>query len=186
LAKTVHAALSLFMSGRIPGKVIVHDCREPVLEVDAFAQAIGGNEDGLVGFGEACHPFPSFFRGEFARDGIHGSLREERPEVLGDVVSRGDVPAEDDRPSLELQELCQVFAQSLELGVSFASAEGAGLFDEFLELVGLHDGTRRFHVGGGAEVVVGSVLELSIIREGGNFLGLSFQACRECSFGGGG
>ncbi len=45
---------------------------------------------------------------------------------------------------------------------------------------------RGFHVGGGAEVVVGSILKFSIVREGGDFLGCSFQPRREGSLGGGG
>ena len=76
-----------------------------------------------------------------------------------------------------------MFAQSLKLGVAFASTERAGLFDESLELVGLHDGTWGFHIGGSSKVVVRSVVEFSIIREGGDFLSRSLQPGRKGSFG---
>ena len=44
LAEAVDAALALLVTRRIPGKVIVDDCVEAFLEVDAFAEAVGGDE----------------------------------------------------------------------------------------------------------------------------------------------
>ena len=45
LAEAVNAAFALFQAVRIPRQVVVQDSGEELLEVDAFAQAVGGDED---------------------------------------------------------------------------------------------------------------------------------------------
>ena len=47
LAEAVDAAFALLMPGRVPRQVVVDDGVEELLEVDAFGQAIGGDEDAL-------------------------------------------------------------------------------------------------------------------------------------------
>ena len=44
LAEPVDPAFALLVAGRIPGQVVVHDGSEPVLEVDAFGEAVGGDQ----------------------------------------------------------------------------------------------------------------------------------------------
>ena len=53
LAVAVHAAFALLVARRIPRKVVVDDGVEMVLEVDAFAQAVGADEHALLGLGQA-------------------------------------------------------------------------------------------------------------------------------------
>ena len=48
LAEAVDAALALLVTGRVPGKVVVDDCVEAFLEVDALAEAVGGDEHVLL------------------------------------------------------------------------------------------------------------------------------------------
>ena len=45
LAVAVHAALALFVARRVPCEVVVDDRVEAALEVDAFGQAVGRDED---------------------------------------------------------------------------------------------------------------------------------------------
>ena len=45
LAEAVDAAFALFVAGGVPGEVVVDDGVEVVLEVDAFGQAVGGDQD---------------------------------------------------------------------------------------------------------------------------------------------
>ena len=52
LAVAVHAALALLVAGGVPGQVVVDDGVEVVLEVDALAQAVGGDQDALVGLAQ--------------------------------------------------------------------------------------------------------------------------------------
>ena len=44
LAESVDAALALLVSGGIPGEVVMHDRGESVLQVDAFGEAVGGDQ----------------------------------------------------------------------------------------------------------------------------------------------
>src|SRR5258707_2071550 len=90
------------MSGGIPGEVVMQDGGESVLEVDAFGEAVGGDQDarpsvssevGDTGFAflwreGACHSLHT-------RGGM--GFGERRGEVLGEVLGRRDVSAEEDR-----------------------------------------------------------------------------------------
>ena len=55
LAEPVDAALALFVAGRVPGQVVVHDGLERVLQVDALGQAVGGDQHvACLGGGEVA------------------------------------------------------------------------------------------------------------------------------------
>ena len=102
LAESVDAALALFVAGGIPGEVVVHDGGESVLEVDAFGQAVGGDQDaGPVVGGEVVDAGSAFLRRQGAGDGLDPRGRdgfgERSGEVLGEVLGGRDVAAEDDR-----------------------------------------------------------------------------------------
>ncbi len=69
---------------------------EGVLEVDAFAQAVGADEDagpfGVEGLDAAF----AFFGGEEAADGFDGGALELLAQVVGDVVDGGNEATKDD------------------------------------------------------------------------------------------
>ena len=44
LAEPVDAAFALFVAGGVPGEVVVDDGGEALLQVDAFGQAVGGDQ----------------------------------------------------------------------------------------------------------------------------------------------
>ena len=102
LAESVDAALSLLMSGGVPGEVVMQDGGESVLEVDAFGEAVGGDQDARPSVG--VRSLTRVSRSSGGRVPVTASTRaagmgfgEGRGEVLGEVLGRRDVSAEEDR-----------------------------------------------------------------------------------------
>ena len=60
LSEPVRPSFALFVAGGIPGQVVVHDCIEVVLQIDAFGEAVGGykhGRDAFVEFSKRLHLF---------------------------------------------------------------------------------------------------------------------------------
>ena len=78
LAEPVDAALALLVPGRVPGEVVVDDGVEVVLQVHAFGQAVGGDQDAL----------PALFAGGLreALDAVHALRRGQRAVDRCDTV----------------------------------------------------------------------------------------------------
>ena len=55
LSVAVDAAFALFVAGRVPAQVVVHDGVEMILQVDAFAEAVGGDQQPSGEGAEAGH-----------------------------------------------------------------------------------------------------------------------------------
>ena len=79
----------------------MQDAGEMLLQVDAFAQAIGGDQHPR---GDSPHLLDALlaqFVGQFAGDDLKIELGEflleQRRQAAADVIGRGDVAAEDDR-----------------------------------------------------------------------------------------
>ena len=69
LAEAVHAALALLQAVGIPGQIVVKGGVEGVLQVDAFTQAVGGDEDAAAFLGELRHLGPPLVVTQQAGDG---------------------------------------------------------------------------------------------------------------------
>ena len=67
LAVAVDAAFALLVAGRVPGQVVVHDRVEVVLQVDALAQAVGGDQHALLVLGQAASTRPRVRRAAACR-----------------------------------------------------------------------------------------------------------------------
>ena len=102
LAEAVNAAFALFKAVGIPGKIVVQNGGEDFLKVDAFAEAIGGDEDAGLGLipGHLRNAVPTNVVGIFAGDDLEIELRillaEGRAEMGTEVYGGFDVAAEDD------------------------------------------------------------------------------------------
>ncbi len=101
LPKAVDAPLALLQPVGVPGQVVVQHGGEVLLQVDAFAQTVGGDQHAQ---GRLAHLFDALFAqvvGQFAGDDLQIELGEfrlqRRRQLLAHVVGRGDVAAEDDR-----------------------------------------------------------------------------------------
>ena len=101
LAESVDPTFSLLVSGRVPGQVVVDDGLECVLQVDAFGEAVGRDQD-LVA--RRRPPRRARRRGRpVPRTGARRSRHRRRcssacpRRCVGDVVGGLDEPAEHDR-----------------------------------------------------------------------------------------
>ena len=71
LAESVDSAFALFVAGGVPGQVVMHDGGESVLEVDAFGEAVGGDQHARPGVvGEAVDADFAFLGRQGAGDGL--------------------------------------------------------------------------------------------------------------------
>ena len=102
LPESVYPALPLFVSGRVPRQVVVQDGGKPVLQVDAFGEAVGCDQHpGPIMISEVPDARFAFLGRKVAGHGLRPRGRvgfgEGSGEVLGEVVGGWDVAAEDDR-----------------------------------------------------------------------------------------
>jgi hypothetical protein len=99
LAKAVHAALALFQAVRVPRQVVVQHAGEVLLQVDALAQAVGGNEDAQRCLAHLLDALFAHVVGQFTGDDLQVELGEllleHRCKLLADIVGGGNVAAED-------------------------------------------------------------------------------------------
>src|SRR5262249_9154941 len=102
----------------VPGKVVVDDGVEVLLEVDSLGEAVGGDEDALLGLAEREHALLSLCGGKLARDGLYADAFELRAERVGEVVRRRNEAAEDDWVVAVCDELCDQFDAFDELWVA--------------------------------------------------------------------
>ena len=118
LPKAVHASLALLVAGGVPAQVIVHHGVKAFLEVDALAQAVGGDQD-------APGVRPELLDAELALGGRQcarhrGDLDapgQGFPQFLGHVLGGGDKAAEQDRAVPVLQQLFRDRRRLGQLGV---------------------------------------------------------------------
>ena len=130
LAEPVHAALALFVAGRVPGEVVVHDGLEVLLEVHALGQAVGRDQDGALRLvpGQTVDARHTLVRRQRPGDGGDRVAVAQAPgQVLGDVFGGVDEAAEDHRVVPVEQQLLRGLLDQLELLVAGAfELPGAG------------------------------------------------------------
>ena len=144
MAEAIDSALTLLVAGGIPSEVVVNDGGEDVLEVDAFGEAVGGDENGLLGFTEEVDPLLTFVGGILAGDGLDGCPLELRGEMQGDVAGGSDIAAEDNRTEPVFEQAAKVGDEGGKFGIAFGAVEAMGGGDEGFEFTGLlvHGGSR--------------------------------------------
>ena len=180
LAEAVHAAFALLQAVGIPGQIVMEGGVEGVLEVDAFTEAVSGDEDAAAFLGQLRHLCPALVVAEQSGDRGDADVvelgAEEALQALGDVVSRGDVAAPDDGIEAFAEKAGDQFGAAGELGVAGRVGDGFGEAREVAEFaaVGLRHGLfGGFDRGRGLAVVGLFVAGLeNVLAEIGFLLGL--------------
>ena len=96
LAEAVDTTLALLVARRVPREIVVNDGVELLLQVDAFRQAVGGDENpGALGRAELRHALLALLGGHLAGHGVDGGARQARAEVAGHVARGRDEATED-------------------------------------------------------------------------------------------
>ena len=88
LAEAVDAALALFQAVRVPGQVVVQDGGEVFLQVDALAEAVGGDQDARLVARHLLDALLAEVVGVFAGD----DLEVELGELLASAPGRAARP----------------------------------------------------------------------------------------------
>ncbi|CAM5423085.1 hypothetical protein RLIN73S_07523 [Rhodanobacter lindaniclasticus] len=68
LAEAVDTAFALFVAGGIPRQIVVNHSIEVVLQVDAFGQAVGGDQQATISLAQGLDAALAIFGWEFAGD----------------------------------------------------------------------------------------------------------------------
>ncbi len=130
MAKAVDTAFALLVAGGIPGRVVLNDGVRELLEVDAFGEAIGGDQDALGGFAQLGDAGFAFFRRDVAGDGVDGVVREGLGEGGAQVFGGGDEAAENDGRETVVEKLLDDGFDGGELGVLAGWRSCAGTAQE--------------------------------------------------------
>ena len=174
LPDAVNAAEALLQAIRVPGQVVVHH-QVGVLEVDAFAGGIGGDENSHIGVGAEQRLEAAAFvavRAAMNRDDRVG-VAEHAGDPLMQVVQRVAVFGEDDELPLppggvvHLRIVLEDFREFIPLAVLAGGDDGLGLLLEPLE-----DDDLRLQFGdrlGGSRLVDQRLLEVLLLL-GGQFV----------------
>ena len=129
LAEPVHAALPLLVAGRVPGQVVVDDGLKVVLQVDAFGQAVGGDQyPAAVLLGQRGDARDTLGRWQRSgHDGDVGGPLEGLCEVRAHVLGGGDEAAEHDGVESVGQQTFDDLRQLGEFRVVFRAVQVVGL-----------------------------------------------------------
>ncbi len=129
LAEAVHPAFALFVTGRIPTEVVVHDRIEVFLEVDSFAETFGADQDAFGRLSKFYDAGLAICRRHEAGNGDDlDVLGKPLAQLLGHVLGGRDESAEEDRTIAVFEEALDQIHGFKELGVLFA--------DEFFRFAG--------------------------------------------------
>ena len=163
LTEPVDATLALFVAGGVPGQVVVDDCLELVLKVDAFRETVGCNEDVVaLDSRQFVDPCGSFLGRQGSGDDCNGRVATEcLLELLANVFGGVDEPAEDDGLESVGEQLLDDGDELGQLGVLLA-LEGLGNREELPKqalflAAGLTDVRPWCGIGGFGGLVVGKV-----------------------------
>src|SRR5262249_12304909 len=104
LSEAIDAPFPLLVAGGVPRQIVVYDRIEIGLEVDAFGEAIGGDEDALVELAEGVDPGLAFLRWQRPPDDLHPVVLERGCDGRADRLSGGDEATKDNGREAILQE----------------------------------------------------------------------------------
>jgi hypothetical protein len=119
----VNATFTLLVASRIPRQIVVEDRVEVLLQVDAFAEAIGGDKYSARKCAECSDAFFTFSRSELpGYTGDFGALRDlvAGTNSRGDVLRSLDEAAKDNRLVTVFQKRRNDADRPGELGIRFA------------------------------------------------------------------
>src|SRR5581483_3494338 len=117
------------------GEVIMDDGGEALLQVDTLGQAVGGDQHTypIVG-GEVFYPRFAFLRWQGPGDRFDPQgrvfARQQRPQLVGEVLGGRDVAAEDDGVEPVADQRVHDRREALELGVTLRPAQRRRLLGE--------------------------------------------------------
>src|SRR6266700_3886899 len=127
LPEPVDPALALLVPGRVPGQVGVDYGLEAALQVDAFRQAVGGNEHRAAGVivGQVLDPLLALVRRQDAGDRGHRVVGAQMSrQVLCHILGRVDETAEHNRVVALKEQFGDDLGEQGELGVVGAFQPG--------------------------------------------------------------
>ena len=122
LAETIDPTLALLMAGGVPSQIVVHHCREQVLQVDSLRKAIGGDKDAAPA--GLCAPFHVFnfaatlLGAELAGHHIHQHFGKVLLQLGTDVMGGGHVAAKNHRGEAVFHQARHVRDEGGQLGVT--------------------------------------------------------------------
>ena len=131
----------------------MHHCREQALQVDTFGQAVGGDQDALLGVTQFGDSGFALARGKFTGYGLDRGILELAPQEIGQVVGRGDVAAEHHRLEAFFDQALQMLVELGELGVVGGAGQVVGGSNQVLQAGGVFGLCRRLNVVGGEGIV---------------------------------
>ena len=169
---------------------------EPCLEVDAFREAVSGDEDPSGTFAKVGDAAIALLRYELSgdRDDLSSAV-EALGEVVSDVVSGVDEAAETDRVEAVVVQLLEQASGVGELGVSRFAVELSSELGELLEAAPVRSliveiGVGVVGVAAGGDVQAGNVVAVFPIENGASSCGIGFcdvvgSGCRSARCDGG-
>ena len=110
----------------------MHDRREQMLQVDAFGQAVGGNQNAGLGLFQAPDALAAFFGCEFTCDRFNAHPGESFFQVLSHIMGCGYVTAEYHRPKTVLHQLPDMLDERGQFGVASFAGQAFGVTDQGL------------------------------------------------------
>ena len=147
LSETIDAPFTLFVSRRIPRKVVVHDRREVLLQIDTFGEAVRCHENPFLGIAHRFHPSLTVFRGQFPGHAVHRHvLRQRFLQGFLHILRRGNETAENHRGKAVFEERLHMTHQKVQLRVIRTPRQALCFIQQSTEFIVLFKTKRRFRI----------------------------------------
>ena len=123
----------------------MNDGIEQLLQIDALGQAVGSNQQPLLGFGHTVHPRAPLFGCQRAGHRLYAQFRKGFVKTRRDVIGGRDETAEDDGVGALGDERFQDFDSRFELRIR-RTGQPLGPRDEPRERSRFFQARRRLHI----------------------------------------
>ena len=124
----------------------MNDSGEEILEIDTFRQAVGSDQDALLGLPHRFNRCFTLGGGKFASHWGDQMVAENRAQLLCHVMRSCNVAAEDNRLEAGGSEFLEVFDETLELGVLGCAGQSHGTANQVAQPLGILGAGPRFNV----------------------------------------